>query len=144
MGEFLKREFDIVVMRLELCYLTTFTAEVCFTFQYQRDGVLQDDGQWRVPIDFAAGESESQRAGGEYSRRHLKAWESFELPDDMLDHIRGWLARESRGEEPLWIHLVKPYGPMRLVFWERVFRRELGVRVLMLPDFVFPKPREDG
>ncbi len=144
MGEFLKREFDIVVVRLELHYLTTFAAEVRFTFQYQRDGTLKDDGHWRVPIDFATGDDQSLRSGGEFSRRHLKAWESFNLPDGMLDHIRGWLARESRGEEPLWIHLVKPYGPMRLVLWERVFRHELGVRVLMLPDFVFPKPREDG
>jgi hypothetical protein len=40
------------------------------------------------------------------------------------------------------VHLVKPYGILRLVAWERLLGDALHVPVLMLPDFIFPPPLE--
>lgn len=149
MAEQLKRDYDIVVLKIELHYVTRLQAELHFTFQYHRQDTLVDDGVWVVPIRFpserddASAGSSSAHGGDVFNVGHLRAWEAFDVPGDMLEHMRKWILRGNDHAVPLWIHLVKPYGPLRLVYWESVFHRELGVPVLMLPDFIFPKPRED-
>lgn len=143
MAELLKREYDIVVLKIELRYITKHVAEVSFTFQYHCDDQLVDDGHWVVPINFSESETSDSRNGNTLRKGHLDAWQKFDLPDGMMAHIRQWIEQERRDGAPLWVHLVKPYGPLRLVYWEKVFHRELRVPVLMLPDFIFPRPRED-
>jgi hypothetical protein len=52
--------------------------------------------------------------------------------------------QETDGDRPLWVHLCKPYGELRFVPWERLLGAALGVPILMLPDFIFPRPRESS
>lgn len=43
-----------------------------------------------------------------------------------------------------WVHLVKPYGLLRFVPWERLLPDIVQAPVLMLPDFIFPPPRKSA
>jgi hypothetical protein len=64
------------------------------------------------------------------------------LPVDLLSDLHIWFKEGTEGDRPLWVHLVKPYGGLRLVPWERLLGEVLDVPILMLPDFLFPPPRE--
>jgi hypothetical protein len=139
MAEKLKRDYDIIALKTEIGDWSERRKggdEVRFTLQFHVDGALQDGPQWYAPIATIVS---TERLG----RRNTRDSElALRLPEDLLDGLRNWFQQETRGDRPLWIHLVKPYGQLRLVPWERLLGNALNVPILMLPDFIFPPPRE--
>ena len=67
---------------------------------------------------------------------------AFRLPPEIGSTLGHWFALETDGTRPLWVHLVKPYGALRLVPWEQLLVEAVHAPILMLPDFIFPPPLE--
>lgn len=55
------------------------------------------------------------------------------LPDTLAEAIA---AADPTGAEPLWLHLVKPYGLLGIVLWEQALTATTGRPVFRLPDFL--------
>jgi hypothetical protein len=135
MAEMLKRQYDIVVLKVEL--LDT-APNVRFTLQAKVDGQLTDVRSWK---------SDTSDMG--FPRRERREPATYRdvtgnLPGEMIQAVGDWLASNTVGNRPLWVHLVKPYGVLRFVPWERALGNALPVPILMLPDFIFPPPRESS
>lgn len=136
MAEKLKRDFDIVVLKTELLDAPVGSDNVRFILQYKLGGQLANAASWMS----------STNALGLGNRRGNATWQGrgpvVQLPSNMLDALRDWFSQETNGNRPLWVHLVRPYGVLRFVPWERLLGAALDVPILMLPDFIFPPPRE--
>jgi hypothetical protein len=65
----------------------------------------------------------------------------FDLPADLVEQLLEAL-QHADPDEPLWLHLVKPYGHLGALPWERVLLEATGRPVVRLPDFL-ESPRED-
>lgn len=137
MAEKLKQQFDIIVLKTQLLDVARDEPDVRFTLQCKIEGRLEDIQIWtghtslmglRETID-----SRKIASGAE---------PDIKLPEDILNELNAWLHEETNRDRPLWVHLVKPYGALRLVPWERLLGSVLQVPILMLPDFIFPPPRE--
>jgi hypothetical protein len=59
----------------------------------------------------------------------------LELPLQVLDGVRDSIAAlDARSTQPLWLELVRPYGFVGVLSWERVLAKALGRPVLRLPS----------
>jgi hypothetical protein len=145
MAEQLKRNYDLLVLKVEL--LDT-RPNVRFTLQDKVDGVLMDVGMWK---------SDTSDMG--FSPRSRTQRESYQnitgnLPHNLIAGVGKWISTKTNSDEPqfaagkwigpLWVHLVKPYGVLRFVPWERALGSALSVPILMLPGFIFPPPRQSS
>jgi hypothetical protein len=135
MAEKLKREFDIIVLKVELLSLPSGQSNVRFTLQCKVEGDLTDV---LTQLGDTGTMGLRSRSGSGIKRVKLHA----KLPAALISELRLWFMQETDGHRPLWVHLVAPYGPLRFVPWERILGEALGVPILMLPDFIFPPPRE--
>jgi hypothetical protein len=135
MAEQLKREYDIVVLKAELVDREQHGGNVKFTLQFKAHGVLQDSDTWLTTTE-ELGLTDRMDA-----RSSLGEGPRIELPQSMLEDLENFVRSEA-GHRPLWVHLVKPYGLLRFIPWERLLVDWLDVPILMLPDFIFPPPRE--
>lgn len=136
MAELLKRQHDLIVLKVEL--RSTSASEdadvAVFTLQGKVDGELRDMDQRLLPIARQDLERVLEPTGnGRFD---------VALPNDFLAWVLEGMEAVNHEGRPLWVHLVKPYGALRFVPWERVLGRALSIPVLMLPDFIFPRPRE--
>lgn len=138
MAERIKRENDIVTLKVEL----EPGDRVSCVLQFLDGGHLQSQPLWEGPIS---------SFGIEYPRTKTSPrWDDvgFVLPDE----LRQMLARSVEDlaclapwrEPALWVQLVKPYGALRFVPWERLLPDVADMPVLMLPDFIFPPPRKSA
>ena len=84
----------------------------------------------------------ADRGTGNTGRPPQRPTPSFSLPERLLSLLPSALA-DSHADEPLWLHLVKPYGHLGTLPWERLLTEATGHPVLRLPDFL-EKPREDS
>lgn len=138
MADRLKRENDIVTLKVELAP----GDRVSCVLQFLGDGQLQSHSLWEGPI--SAFGIDCARAKKEPSWDEVK----FVIPDGLCDALTGGIDDLARQvllrEAPLWVHLVKPYGALRFVPWERLLPGVADVPVLMLPDFIFPPPRKSA
>ena len=67
----------------------------------------------------------------------------FSLPKRLIHELGEAIWDLTERREPLWLHLVKPYGYLGIVPWEKLLHLEgLSNPVLRLPDFIVPPPRE--
>lgn len=134
MAEYNKSHYDIVTLQVEL--LPT-RPDLRFTLQFRSKGRFQSlDETWggdTSDLGFGSGSRSSERFPRD---------EAGTLPREMLEGVKSWLQENTDGSTPLWVHLVKPYGVLRFVPWERRLGEALGVPILMIPDFLFPPPRE--
>ena len=137
MAELLKRQYDLIVLKAEMLDVARDAPDVRFTLQCKVEGRLEDLQTW-------AGHTGMMGLRETFDTRKIAAGAEpyVALPDDLLNDLHAWFHQQTEGERPLWVHLVKPYGTLRLVPWERLLGGVLGVPVLMLPDFIFPPPRE--
>lgn len=139
MAEALKRTYDVVVLKVEAdeAGRSDGAVHARFTLQGKVNGQLRDLTFWQVR-NAVHGLSELLSSKGGRSRG---------MPDPGLDpgfvnELKLFIERSVTERRPLWVHLVKPYGALRFVPWERVLGHALGVSILMLPDFIFARPRE--
>lgn len=133
MAELLKRQYDIVVLRVAMPNGAR-DDDVTFTLQAKVDGELRDLHHW--PTTFAAlglGVSSESRPG---QGKVLMP----DLPAGLVETVRAFFRADGRPDRPLWVHMVLPSGTLRFVAWERVLGAAIGVPILMLPDFLFPPP----
>ncbi len=139
MAEMLKERYDLLVLKVELRDRAGPTSQgidgidARFTLQGKVDGRLATLADLSQPdavtgmVDVASARSANPDVG---------------LSTDFLSMLGQAVAHFGDGQRPLWVHLVKPYGALRLVPWERLLVAVVNVPVLMLPDFIFPRPRE--
>jgi hypothetical protein len=132
----LKRQFDLIVLKTELIGAPASEPNVRFTLQCKVEGTLQDIATWMAHTE-ALGLGERLDAQG-----RLGQGPPVELPGDLLQGLSDFMTQETNRDRPLWVHLVRPYGVLRFVPWERLLGEALGLPILMLPDFIFPRPRE--
>lgn len=139
MANFLKRTYDIVVLKAEVDDVGPGPADagawVHFVLQFHEDGTLHDGPRWDILLRDVAPRLQS----GIVSRG---AGPAIVLPTALSQGLCEWFGDNDVGAKPLWVHLVKPYGSLRIVPWERLLGAALERPILMLPDFIFPPPRE--
>lgn len=140
MAEAIKRDYDIVVLKVQAGAGLGASAGsrepiVRFTLQYHEERALVDGPRWEFPRgQIVPMELDRSTARGQGP--------SIALPVAMLEGLRDWFTDKTKGRRPLWVHLVKPYGLLRIVPWELALGQALARPILMLPDFIFPPPRE--
>jgi hypothetical protein len=136
MAEKLKRENDIVTLKIELLA----SDRVHCTLQFLDGGRLLSHPLWQGDAaEFGLGSGTGRPGAWLKSAR-------FALPQALKTQLAAglddWQRMSPSRERALWVHLAKPYGALRYVPWERLLVQALAVPVLMLPDFIFPPPRE--
>ncbi len=137
MAEQLKLTYDLLVLKVELLDRAgpmPASPGVRFTLQGKVKGVLSTlaDLSEEGAVTGLADDPQAQR----------QAAPETGLSDSFLHQLAAAVSHFGNGQRPLWVHLVKPYGALRLVPWERLLVPAVQVPVLMLPDFIFPQPRE--
>lgn len=133
MAELLKRQYNLVVLKVEL---RPMQPEVMCTLQAKVDGAMTDVRVWLSTIaalGLQRDRTDTRSAPG-----------AGTLPAEMVSEIGQWMGENIHDGQPLWVHLVKPYGVLRFMPWERAFGSAFGHAILMLPDFLFPPPRESS
>jgi hypothetical protein len=129
MAEELKRRYDIVVLKVEM---RDTRPDVVFTLQAKVEGRLADIKRWESDITDLV------------LKRDRRNVSTGSLPSPLVDDLTAWMLDEVPPATPLWVHLVRPYGALRFMPWERAFGSTFGRAILMLPDFLFPPPRENA
>ena len=113
MAEQIKREYDIVVLKVQAGVGLGASAGsreslVRFTLQYHEEEALVDGPRWEFLL--------SQIMPLELDRGMTRGpGPTIGLPAALLDGLRGWFADKTEGKRPLWVHLVKPYGLLRIM-----------------------------
>ena len=142
MAEALKRDYDIIVLKVQ-AGVGLGASEglreslVRFTLEYheEEEARLVEERRWEFLF--------SQIVPPTLDRSMTRgSGPPIQLPAMMLDELRDWFRDNTKRKRPLWVHLVKPYGLLRIVPWERLLGKALDIPILMLPDFIFPPPRE--
>ncbi|MFG6417351.1 hypothetical protein ACG02S_26010 [Roseateles sp. DC23W] len=136
MAELLKRKYDIVVLKVQLRRLKSGDEEVSFKVQYSPHGIFTEGPAKVYPAESIC------KADPRVADRSTSPQSFFQLPQDMLEELASWMNAECDYGQPLWVHLVSPYGLLRFVAWEEQLGHALGRPILMLPDFLFRQPRE--
>ena len=135
MAEYIKRHYELVALRVKLLH---GGPGVQFTLQANEGGNLRDIYDWN---------SDLRSMGYETSpRMEREAYKNLEgiLPDGLTDYVDAFMGGLPTQGQPLWVHLVKPYSVLRFLPWERALGRLISAPVMMLPDFLFPPPRESS
>lgn len=136
MAEALKRAFDLIVLKVEYLSPEKDRNNVRYTLQCREDGQLKDVFQGYC-------KTAEMGLGALKERFFAKHWNpTLTLPTGMVRQLEDWFESETDGDRPLWVHLVAPYYTLRFIPWERLLGGALSVPILMLPDFIFPPPRE--
>jgi hypothetical protein len=139
MAELLKRQYGLIALK---AWLDTYTSEdgprVRLALEAKVDGVLQTLREWTLTTN-EIGLPERMDWSAARGRGP-----DYRLPDSMMSELESSLTDACKGDErrPLWLHLVKPYGDLGLVPWERLLSQRLNVPILRLPDFIVPPPLE--
>ncbi len=79
------------------------------------------------------------REFGRQATRTRVADPELAVPQQVTEFITGWARTSLDAGRALWLHLVKPYGLLGAIPWERDLVTELGCPLLRLPD-VLPEP----
>jgi hypothetical protein len=125
-------QHDLIVLRVAL-ELTDGRLEAVLDLTAY--GKVSDDGKrnWRLTLK-DLGISETMQAE---SRPQIV------LPLQVQEGLRAGLAlMNPEADRPLWLNLVRPYGHLGMLPWERVLGPLLDRPVLRLPDFL-ERPREN-
>jgi hypothetical protein len=130
---FTKSGHDLIVLRLALDMSERHAQAVLDLTTY---GKISDAGKrtWRVALhDMGLSESiEPERAPQPY------------FPLQVQEGLRASMAlMDPAADLPLWLNLVRPYGYLGMLPWERLLGALLDRPVLRLPDFL-ERPRENA
>lgn len=123
MAAVLKREHQLMSLRVELVF-GGLTAEVKLSFE-NGGSALET---WSLPLE-ALGLRTT-------STPELVADASLPLRiTERLATLANLGARDGE-REPLWLHLIRPYGYLGIVPWEQILGAALKRPILRLPDFL--------
>lgn len=131
MAELLKREHRLMSLRVEL---EGWSGEPHVVLGFEAGGGLQRT--WNLPMATLGLDRETEQAVGHTPR----------LPVEVLDEIAG-LARvcaKAGPDEPMWLHLVRPYGRLGVAPWEMVLGEAVERPILRLPDFLERSKEDPG
>lgn len=139
MAEKLKRENDILTLKIEL----SPPDRVRCTLQFLDGGTLRSESLWQGDAaEFGVMASAGGRPGAWLRDADFRLPPA--LPGALKRGIGNWLSMGPWREPALWVHLVKPYGALRYLPWERLLGDAVDAPILMLPDFIFPPPLESA
>jgi hypothetical protein len=132
---FSKGDHDLIVLRITL---TLADGKPQVMFDLTGYGKIGEQGRrnWRFALA-EIGISELKPESIQYPT-------TMTLPLQVQDGLKAGLALMNPAANlPLWLDLVRPYGFMGILPWERVFSQLLARPVLRLPDFL-ERPRENS
>ncbi len=134
MGEALKRRYGLLALKVRLdTYGSRDEPIIRLVLEAKVEGEFRTVGSWTFKAnEFGLPETISGSRGQSFE---------FRMPTGLVQDLRRLLQGEFAGQA-LWLHLVRPYGYVGLIPWERLLVPELKVAVLRLPDFIVPPPRE--
>ena len=132
MGMLLKRTFNLVALKVTLDTRGE-RAQVVFELEVTEEHEPRTVWKLAVPI----GEiGLSENSGSERSDAGV---DRFRLPDSLASGVAEQLANAGY-DGVVWLHLVKPYGMLGAVPWERLL--DIGRPLLRLPDALGTPPAE--
>lgn len=132
---FAKSNPDLIVLRTTL---TLAEDRPKIVFDLTGYGEIGEQGRrtWRLALD-EIGVSEHLSPDRAHDSSVLS------LPLQLQDGLKAGLAlMNPAADRPLWLDLVRPYGFLGILQWERVLSELLARPVLRLPDFLV-RPREN-
>lgn len=132
---FAKSNPDLIVLRT---MLTLAEDRPKIVFDLTGYGEISEQGRrtWRLALD-EIGVSEHLSPDQAHDSSVLS------LPLQLQDGLKAGLALMNPAADlPLWLDLVRPYGFLGILPWERVLSELLARPVLRLPDFLV-RPREN-
>lgn len=137
MADLLQLEYSLPVVRISLSHLGEDPA-------VRTQLVINQEGHRRVLDDRV--EPMTRFGFAREIERSVRAAQ-LDVPPELADWVGAWLRddliQRAGGATPpaLWIHLVKPYGMLGGVPWERRLQPACGIPVLRLPDVIPPAER---
>jgi len=135
MAVILKRKFDLLVLKVSLDTSQSETMLSC-EIEGKVDGELAQLDQRKFPaLEMNLPDRLERRAT-------LYQGYNFQLPDEIVSWVKNTMLQENQQQRPLWLHLVKPYGFLGMVPWERLLQPHLNLPMLRLPNFLANPPRE--
>jgi hypothetical protein len=138
MAEILKRELDLVVLRIFLDRQgSSRRSQAVFSVEAARQQMGDP-----VTIDLDALGLPPQL---EQIAQHRYFDVPIQIPATLVDRIRGPVLSSLAPGDPLWLELALPTGNLPVVNWERALQPTLGVPILRLPYFATqPAPPDDA
>jgi hypothetical protein len=131
----LKRTYGLLA--LVVCLDTSGSeAEVVFDLEVHAGGHPETVARWRAPARAIGVPDRLDRSTDRLSKH------AFHLPHPFAGELADWLRQQADDDQPLWLHLRKPYGYLGCVPWEGLLVPELGRPILRLPDFFERPPLE--
>jgi len=130
MAELLQRQFSLPILRVRLDTTATVPAARCTMAAHERgERIVLGEAAWPLP-EFG------------FPRGELAGDQRLDVPEALAAWAAAFVrpGAELEGIPVLWLHLVKPYGHLGGVPWERVLVPAVGRPVLRLPD-VLPAPQ---
>ena len=135
MADVLKREFDLLALRISMDFDGESPA-VRVALQGSEKGQRGIIAEWSIDAETIGIPERLER-----SSRHYEGY-PFSFPADILGQIGQAIAASGYQGRPLWLHLAKPLGYLNLVPWEQLLQPALDLPILRLPDFLANPPRE--
>jgi hypothetical protein len=138
MAEELKRQYDLVVLKLGLALPSGERTHVGIHCEIEAKvaGELTTLARCDLtPDDFGIPSRLDPR------QTRYRGYD-FKVPTELVQWLQRTLAETELAGRPLWLHLVCPYGYLGVVPWERLLVPRLQIPILRLPDFIVPPPAE--
>jgi len=138
MAEILKRQYDLVVLKLGLALPSGERTHVGVRCEIEAKvaGELTTLARCDLaPDDFGIPSRLDPR------QTRYSGYE-FKVPAELVAMLQTTLSETDLVGRPLWLHLVAPYGYLGVVPWERLLVPQLHIPILRLPDFIVPPPAE--
>ena len=130
MAELLQRQWDLPILRVHLDTALATPAARC--------EIAAHDGGQRVVL----GEASWPLTDFGFPRGDLAGDQRLDVPESLARWVAGVTGPggELAAIRALWVYLVKPYGHLGGVPWERALVPAIGLPVVRLPD-VLPAPQ---
>lgn len=135
MAEMLKRQFDLLTLKVKLNTSGSIAMVRC-TLEGRVGENFDTLHDWEFPASDLGLPEHLER------RQSLYQGYDFNLPGDFRAGLAQAVVEQNPDGQPLWLHLAKPYGYLGMVPWERLLQPELKLAILRLPDFLANPPRE--